>query len=124
MMRTRPGRRARAKELESTIGRLSQAAYMVPNLRHFLGRLYRASERAKVHGSVKLSQSQWDDLGLWRHFLDDALRGVSINRLVARWPSRIVRVDACQQGGVGGMDYKAASRGAFSWSQTLSVADP
>ena len=89
-VRTRPGRRATAKELESTIGRLSHAAYVVPNSRHFLGRLYRARERAKVHGSVKLSQSQWDDLGLWRRFLDSALSRVSINRLVARWPNRIV----------------------------------
>jgi hypothetical protein len=97
-LRTRPGRRATAKELESTIGRLSHAAYVVPNSRHFLGRLYRASERAKVHGSVNLSQSQWDDLGIWETFLESALKGVSINRLVARWPNRIVRVDACPQG--------------------------
>ena len=60
--------------------------------------LYQAGERAKVHGSVKLTQSQWDDLGLWEEFLDSALDGVSINRLVARWPTRIVRVDACPQG--------------------------
>ena len=98
VLRTRPGRRATAKELESTIGRLSHAAHVIPNLRHFLGRLYRAGERAKVHGLVKLTKSQWDDLGLWREFLDSALRGVSINRLVVRWPNRIVRVDACPQG--------------------------
>ena len=97
-LRTRPSRRATAKELESTVGRLSHAAYVIPNSRHFLGRLYRAGERAKVHGSVTLTQAQRDDLGLWKVFLDSALRGVSINRLVARWPNRIVRVDACPQG--------------------------
>ena len=97
-MQSRPSRRVTAKELESTIGRLNHAAYVVPNARHFLGRLYRASERAKVHGSVKLSQPQWDDLELWRGFLDVALRGVPVGRLVARWPTRIVRVDACPQG--------------------------
>ena len=98
-MQSRPSRRVRtAKELESTIGRLNHAAYVVPNARHFLGRLYRASERAKVHGSARLSQPQWDDLGLCRGFLDVALRGVPIGRLVARWPTRIVRVDACPQG--------------------------
>ena len=100
-IQSRSGLRATAKELESTVVRLSHAAYVVPNSRHFLGRLYRASERAKVHGSVKLSQSQWDDIGLWKGFLDSALLGVSINRLVARWPTRIVRVDACPQG-IGG----------------------
>ena len=97
-LRTRPVRRATSKELESTIGRLSHASFVVPNSRHFLGRLYRASERAKVHGSVRLAESQWDGLGLWRTFLNEALRGISINRLVARWPTRIVRVDACPQG--------------------------
>ena len=51
-LRTRPGRRATSNELESTIRRLSHAAYAVPNSRHFLGQLYRASERAKVHRSV------------------------------------------------------------------------
>ena len=56
-LRTRPGRRATAKELESTVGRLSHAAYVVPDSRHFLGRLYRASERSKDHGSVRLTQS-------------------------------------------------------------------
>ena len=100
-IRSRARRRATAKELESTIGRLSHAAYVVPNSRHFLGRLYRASERANAHGSVKLSPAQWEDLGLWLSFLDAALNGVSINRLVARWPTRIVRVDACRQG-IGG----------------------
>ena len=80
-MQSRPNRRVTAKELESTIGRLNHAAYVVPNARHFLGRLYRTSEQAKIHGSVKLSQPQWDDLGLWRGFLDVALGGVPCTTL-------------------------------------------
>jgi hypothetical protein len=47
-----PGRRANAKELETMIGRLNHAAYVVPNSRPFLGRLYRASERARACRSV------------------------------------------------------------------------
>ena len=35
---------------------------------------------------------------LWRNFLRRAAQGISINRLVCRWPTRIVRVDACPQG--------------------------
>ncbi|KAI2509947.1 hypothetical protein MHU86_4512 [Fragilaria crotonensis] len=93
-----PGRRAHAKELETTIGRLNHAAYVVPNSRPFLGRLYRASERAQACGLVKLSNSQVADLKLWETFLDAAAKGISINRLVFRWPTRIVRVDACPQG--------------------------
>ena len=96
-----PGRRANAKELETTIGRLNHAAYVVPNSRPFLGRLYRASERARACGSVRLSDSQVEDLKLWEAFVDAAAEGISINRLVFRWPSRIVRVDACPQG-IGG----------------------
>ena len=97
-LRSLPGRRAHARELETTIGRLNHAAYVVPNSRPFLGRLYRASERAQACGSVRLSESQVDDLELWEVFLDAAAKGISINRLVFRWPTRIVRVDACPQG--------------------------
>ncbi|KAI2505693.1 hypothetical protein MHU86_8752 [Fragilaria crotonensis] len=97
-MRTQPGQRATSKDLEAMIGRLNHAAFVIPNSRPFLGRLYRAGERARDCGSVKLSQAQLDDLALWERFLDDAVRGLSINRLVCRWPTRIVRVDACPQG--------------------------
>ena len=97
-LRSMPGRRAHAKELETTMGRLSHAAYVVPNARPFLGRLDRASERAQACRSVKLSDSQVVDLKLWEVFLDAAAKGISINRLVFRWPTRIVRVDACPQG--------------------------
>ena len=85
------------KDIETMIGRLNHAAYVVPNSRPFLGRLYRACERSKAVGSVKLSDSQVADLKLWALFLDDAARGISINRLVFRWPSRVIRVDACPE---------------------------
>lgn len=77
-MLTLPGRRAHAKELETTIG-------WVTISRPFLGRLYRASERAQACGSVKLSDSPVDDLKLWKVFSDAAAEGISINRLVFRW---------------------------------------
>ncbi len=56
------------------------------------------SERAQAYGSVKLSQAQWDDLALWEIFLDAARKGMSMNRLVCWWPTRIVRVDAFPHG--------------------------
>jgi hypothetical protein len=40
---------------------------------------------------------QLEDLELWRKFLRKAADGISI-KLVCRWPTRIVRVDACPQG--------------------------
>ena len=47
---------------------------------------------------MRLTQAQWDNVALWQRFLDVALNGVLINMLVARWPTRIVCVDACPQG--------------------------
>jgi hypothetical protein len=41
---------------------------------------------------------QLEDLELWRKFLRKAADGISINKLVCRWPTRIVRVNACPQG--------------------------
>ncbi|KAI2489344.1 hypothetical protein MHU86_25257 [Fragilaria crotonensis] len=43
-MKEKPGRRASSKDLEALIGRLNHAAFVIPNSRPFLGRLYRASE--------------------------------------------------------------------------------
>ncbi len=88
---------------------------MVPNSRPFLGRLYRASERARACGSVKLSDSQVEDLKLWESFVDAAAEGISINRLVFRWPTRIVRVDACPQG-MGGYGLQSG----VAWRMLLS----
>ncbi|KAI2501767.1 hypothetical protein MHU86_6541 [Fragilaria crotonensis] len=88
-------------DLEKTLGRLSHAAYVVPYSRHFMGRLYKACERSKRSGKTRLTNPQRDDLSLWRSFLRRAAQGISINRLVCRWPTRIVRVDACPQG-IGG----------------------
>ncbi|KAI2495700.1 hypothetical protein MHU86_18831 [Fragilaria crotonensis] len=66
-----------------------------------MGRLYKACERSKRSGKTRLTNPQRDDLSLWRSFLRRAAQGISINRLVCRWPTRIVRVDACPQG-IGG----------------------
>jgi hypothetical protein len=87
-----------AKELETLMGRISHASYVIPYARHFTGRLYKACERARRNGSARLTRMQLEDLALWRKFLRKAADGISINKLVCRWPSRIVRVDACPQG--------------------------
>ncbi|KAI2507351.1 hypothetical protein MHU86_7071 [Fragilaria crotonensis] len=89
------------KDLEKTLGRLSHAASIVPYSRHFMGRLYKACKRLKRSGKTRLTDPQREDLSLWRSFLRRAAQGIFINRLVCRWPTRIVRVDACPQG-IGG----------------------
>jgi hypothetical protein len=90
-----------AKVLERLMGRLNHAAVVVPLSRHFTGRLYQALGRAKAAGRVLLNENQTQDLQLWLKFLDAGARGISINRLVCRWPTRVIRVDACPQG-IGG----------------------
>ena len=89
---------APAKDLETLMGRLNHASYVIPYARHFTGRLYKACERARRNGSARLTRMQLEDLELWRKFLRKAANGISINKLVCRWPTRIVRVDACPQG--------------------------
>jgi hypothetical protein len=87
-----------AKDLETLMGRLNHASYVIPYARHFTGRLYKACKRARRSGSARLTRMQLEDLELWRKFLQKAADGISIKKLVCRWPTRIVRVDACPQG--------------------------
>ena len=52
-------------------------------------------------GRVLLNENQTRDLVLWLRFLDAGAKGISINRIICRWPTRVIRVDACPQG-IGG----------------------
>ena len=90
-----------AKALEKLLGRLNHAAFVVPFSRHFTGRLYQALGRAQAVGRVILNENQIRDLVLWLRFLDAGVKGISINRLIYRWPTRVIRVDSCPQG-IGG----------------------
>ena len=63
-----------------------------------MGRLYKACEWSKRSEKARLTRPQLDNLSLWQSFLWKAAQGISINRLVCRWPTRI---DACPQG-IGG----------------------
>jgi hypothetical protein len=108
-----------AKELETLMGRLSHASYVIPNARHFTGRLYKACERARRNESARLTRMQLEDLERWRKFLPKAADGISINKLVCRWPTRIVRVDACPQG-MGGYCLKNSI--AWRYTPPQSVA--
>ena len=61
------------------------------------------------------NKAQVEDLKLWEAFVDAAAEGISINRHVFRWPSRIVRVDACPQG-MGGYGLQSG----VAWQLLLS----
>jgi hypothetical protein len=63
-------------DLESCVGRLNHAAYVIPLSRHFLGRLYARITPAKPkRQQLTLSQVELDDLKTWLHFLDNARTG-------------------------------------------------
>ena len=113
------GRRpVQAKDLATLLGRLNNASYVIPYARHFTGRLYKARTRAEAKGSIILSGPQLDDLVLWKRFLQHAAEGISINRLVCRWPTRIVRVDACPQG-MGGYSLQSGIAWRFQLPESL-----
>ncbi len=54
----------RSNDLARLLGRLNNAAYVVPFSRHFTGRLYKVSRRSERKGSNILSGTQLDNLVL------------------------------------------------------------
>lgn len=87
-----------ASDHETLVGRLNHAAHVLPLARHFLGRLRRF--QPKRHGS-KITPEIASDLRLWQQILHHANRGVSVNLLTTRNPTRICFSDACPFG-IGG----------------------
>lgn len=86
-------------DLESCVGRLNHAAYVIPLSRHFLGRLYARITPAKPkRQQLTLSQVELDDLKTWLHFLDNARSGISMNLLTHRTPTNIGISDSCPYG--------------------------
>jgi hypothetical protein len=86
------------KELESSIGRLSHVAGIYPPMRHFLGRLYKADNRATKHTWTRLSANEKMDLHLMNSFLDAAKDGLPMNNLTYRKPTHLYRSDASEFG--------------------------
>jgi hypothetical protein len=92
--------------LETLVGRLNHAAYVIPLARHFLGRL-----RQRLHfvhstkQHIRFSSEETEDLILWLTFLLTAREGISMNLLTLRTPSRLGISDSCPYG-----------MGGFSWS--------
>ena len=115
------GRCSRAA-LETLVGRLNHAAYVLPNARHFLSRIRDGLGHASGGGpnrrSLKLSAEALEDLSLWEEFLADAHSGVSMNLLVTRTPDQVCWSDACPYG-LGG--YSLSGR---AWRIRIPLASP
>jgi hypothetical protein len=99
-------------DLESLIGRLNHAGFIIPSARHFLGRLRAAMYVAQRRRHVVLNEDQKADLRLWLEFLAQAEAGISLNLLTLRLPDRIIDTDSCEHG-IGGMHL--TSRFLWRW---------
>jgi hypothetical protein len=106
------------KELETLIGRLNHAAFIIPLAQHFLGRLRKAMYAASHCRSISLTDEQRDDLKLWLHFLEQAVNGISLNLLTFHHLSHIQRSDASEHG-IGG--FSATTGIAWRWEIPLKL---
>ncbi|NER26087.1 MAG: hypothetical protein F6J96_36445, partial [Symploca sp. SIO1C2] len=88
------------KGLESLIGRLNHASYLIPLSRHFLNELRRRADPSKRRSKekIRLSRSEIEDLKLWVEFLQVARSGISLNLLTVRNPSALAWSDSCPYG--------------------------
>jgi hypothetical protein len=84
--------------LDTLIGRLNHCGFIIPQARHFLGRIRTAKHRASKRRTVSLSLDVQADLRLWLGFLQYAGNGIDMNNLTFRHPTHISRVDASEHG--------------------------
>jgi hypothetical protein len=112
--------KASFKALEQLIGRLNHVGYIIPQARHFLGRLRRAQQvAARQRGrSVRLNEATREDLTLWTRFLHQSSTGISLNLITLRRPTHQLRSDACEHG-IGG--YNLESGAAWRWEIPLEL---
>jgi hypothetical protein len=86
-------------ELESTVGRLNHAGYVIPLSRHFLNRLrLRITNRRPKNQQLTLTKDELRDLRLWLEFLQQARSGISLNCITTRQPSKLGWSDSCPFG--------------------------
>ena len=87
-------------ELQTLIGRLNHASFLVPLSRHFLNGLRDrvGSQVQSKRQTIRFSLDNLEDLRLWRLFLRTAHSGISMNLLTLRLPSRIGWSDSCPFG--------------------------
>jgi hypothetical protein len=86
-------------ELESTVGRLNHAGFVIPLARHFLNRLrLRIRRHLPKSQQLTLSSEELADLQLWLKFINLARSGISLNRMTIRRPTQLGLSDSCPFG--------------------------
>jgi hypothetical protein len=85
--------------LESIIGRLTHASWVVPLSRHFLSKLrFKLNLFRFRNQTLRLSKEELEDLSLWLRFLSMARKGISMNGLTIRNPTILSISDSCPCG--------------------------
>jgi hypothetical protein len=81
------------------VGRLNHAGYAIPLSRHFLNRLrLRILVRRPKRQQITLSHNELEDLVLWIGFLGQDRRGISLNCITTRTPSKLGWSNSCPFG--------------------------
>lgn len=88
-------KKATSKELESLIGRLTHLSVVMQPVLHFLSRLRYLHEKSENRRFVTVPHLVLEDLKLHRKFLDKINKGISLNLMTYRKPTRVYRSDAC-----------------------------
>jgi hypothetical protein len=88
--------------LETLVGQLNHVAHIIPMACPFLS-LVPQLMQTELHGKsrLKVPTAVADDLQLWMDLLAKANKGISINLIVTRQPSRVCWSDLCPFG-IGG----------------------
>ena len=96
------------------MGRLNHVGFIIPQARHFLGRLYLAQTLAARKGGrgLALNEASKSDLRLWLQLLQQAQQGISLNLVTFRVPTLLLRSEACEHG-IGG--YNLRTGRAWRW---------
>ena len=85
--------------LDTCNGRLSHAAFVIPLSRHFLSRINKRLHPARhKRQEITLSREEKEDLRIWLQFLLLAKKGISLNSIVHRYPSKLCISDSCPFG--------------------------
>lgn len=91
-----------AKHLESLIGKLNHAGYIIPQSIYFLNRLRHLLQRCKKYGPQPIPDATQADLLFWIDILNHtSKRGIDINNITFTESTAICISDACEHG-IGG----------------------